>query len=115
MVGAAILLPLARGPASAKGILHGLFVFVEIASFWAHQVGRRDRKGWGTLALGGFKTAHSQLMIARDVLRANGRFTSVGKELLDDLDRRIGELQSLAETIDGDSISPLYAELHTDD
>jgi HEXXH motif-containing protein len=101
-------------PRPLKGILHGVFVFTEVAAFWASRLQRRTSAPAENIAARRFKTVFAQLEIASEVLERSAHFTPVGALLFKDLRGRLGSLCGLAEAIDGRTISPLYAELQKD-
>ena len=103
--------PWRNDPRPLKGILHGLFVFVEVAAFWANRVSEGEAD---SLAIRRFKTVVSQTEIALDVLTRQARFTATGERLIGDLRDRLDGMRGLSNEIDGDRIAPLYAELQND-
>lgn len=107
--------PWRNDPRPLKGILHGLFVFVEVAAFWAHQIATSQRNDDRELVSSRrFKTVFAQVEVALEILSAKARLTEIGKSLLNDLRSRVQDMRSQANLIDGDSIPPLYAELQDD-
>jgi HEXXH motif-containing protein len=101
-------------PRPLKGILHGVFVFVEVASFWANRLPKASCLPSDAVSVRRFKTVFAQLEVACEVLEGSAHFTPIGARLFDELRNRLASLRNLAEGIDGRVISPLYAELQKD-
>jgi hypothetical protein len=107
--------PWREDPRPIKGILHGFFVFVEVAAFWASRIESKHYHGSDPIAQQRFKTVFSQLLIACDVLRDHGHFTATGHDLMNELEQRLSAMKPIAASIDGDRIAPIYAEMRGGD
>lgn len=98
-----------------QGILHGLFVFTEVAGYWHWRLAEGTGGRMGKTAERRLKTLCEQLKLAQEVLRANGTFTTAGQEVMADLSCRLDALAESAARIDGDQTEVMHAEVHATD
>lgn len=98
---------------SAEGVLHALFVHIEIAHFWSERLTSSNDSALRDRCLRRLWTLLEQLKVGSDHLWRSGNFTEVGRILLEriDADRQIiaTRVPPLAE-----AALPFFSELKTD-
>lgn len=112
---AAYYSPWRDAPRPLQGILHGFFVFTEVAGYWRWRLEEGTEGRMGNTAERRLKTLCEQLKLAQEVLRASGTFTTAGQEIMADLSCRLDALAEFAARIDGDKTEVMHAEVHATD
>ena len=97
-----------------NGILHGLYVFVEVIGFWNSVVNDFNTKDYEHISFKRFYLLVEQVKIAFDVLNKNATFTEHGNELMNSMNQKINQFSSNICQNDLESTSAHFAELDFD-
>ena len=106
--------PWRSDPRPLNGILHGLYVFTQVATFWDYVITNMKEKNYEHISSKRFYILIEQLKIAIDVLKHNSTFTDIGDQLINDLNQKIYSFDSKVSKIDLESTSAYFSELDFD-
>ena len=106
--------PWRSDPRPLNGILHGLYVFNEVASFWYYIMSQFTEKEYSHISFKRFYLLVEQLKIAINVLKSECTFTESGQDLINEINKNISKFDSEISKNDLESTSAHFSELDFD-
>ena len=98
---------------SAEGVLHALFVHMEIARFWLVRMRHSDTDAARERCLRRLWTLAEQIRVGSRDLRETGQFTQVGDVLLTKVEQELTTLETRLPPLD-ESARPFFSEIKPD-